>query len=58
MTEPRDPNQLDPNEFDANQLDPSTQTFEAQQTIATERPNAGVTYGRSATYSPPRPVTS
>src|SRR6188508_2283553 len=63
MTEPRDPNELDPGghepgqfdrgQIDQNPLDPSTQTYEAQQAVPTERPSVGVTYGRSASYSPP-----
>src|SRR6187401_809406 len=48
MTDPRDQNPIEP-----NPLDPSTQTYDAQSQVPTEPANAGVTYGRSASYSPP-----
>jgi S1-C subfamily serine protease len=63
MNDPRDPNVPAPNEYNptqpgsnplsSNPTDPSTQTYEAQQAVPTERPSAGVSYGRSASYSPP-----
>ncbi len=60
MTEPRDPNPVDPSlagPMDPS-ADPGTETYSLGAFAQSERPTAGVAYGRPGTYSPPHETRS